>query len=100
MLGETHILVFALGVTQILVFLDTKLLVSPMRNSRVGGLDQRKVPTRKICVAVEYRLKSSSYLAICISFFHNFDEWLLHGCILFAVNLETTTKCEVLKKIT
>ena len=44
------------GVTQILAFLDTNMLVSPTRNSDVGGLDHRKAPMRKFCVAVEYRL--------------------------------------------
>ena len=32
---------FPLGVTQILVFLDTNMLVSPKRNCGVGGLSQR-----------------------------------------------------------
>ena len=43
--GVTHILAFALGVTQILVFLDSNKLISPTQNSRVGSIDQRKAPT-------------------------------------------------------
>ena len=33
------------------------MLVSPTQNFGVGDLDQRKAPTQKFCVAVEYRLK-------------------------------------------
>ena len=36
------------GVTQILVFLDTNMLVSPMRNCGVGGLSQCVDPTRMV----------------------------------------------------
>ena len=35
---------FALPVTQILVFLDTNMLIYPKQNSRVGGITQRKPP--------------------------------------------------------
>ena len=42
---------FALGLGG---FSDTNMLVSPMRNARVGSLDQRE----GIRVAVEYRLKN------------------------------------------
>ena len=58
-LGLTQILGLASGVMQIFTFLDTNMLVSPTRNSGVGGLYQRKDPTRKLCVAMEYRLKDS-----------------------------------------
>ena len=37
-------------------FLDTNMFVSPMQNSRVGGPDQHKAPTREFRVAVGYRL--------------------------------------------
>ena len=56
-LGVTQIFVFALGVTHIFAFLDTNMLVSPTRNSSIGGPDQHDPPTREVCVAVEYRLK-------------------------------------------
>ena len=46
--GVTQILAFALGVMQILAFLDTNLLVSPMRNCGVGGLIQCEDPTRMV----------------------------------------------------
>ena len=36
-LGETQILCFALGVRQIIVFLDTNMLVSPTRTFALGG---------------------------------------------------------------
>ena len=49
--------------------LDTNMLVSPMRNSGVGGLDQRKAPTRKFCIAVEYRLMSLVLIGIFEKFF-------------------------------
>ena len=45
LLGVMQILVFPLGVTQILAFLDTNMLVSPTRNSRIGGIAQRDGPT-------------------------------------------------------
>ena len=54
-LGVTQILGLASGVKLIFAFLDTNMLVSPTQNSGFGGLDQRKAPTRKFCVAVEYR---------------------------------------------
>ena len=38
-------LAFALGVTQILAFLDTNMLVSPMQDSRVGDIAQCGGPT-------------------------------------------------------
>ena len=41
-----HLLV--LGVTQILVFLDTNMLVSLTRNCGIGGLSHREDPTRMI----------------------------------------------------
>ena len=41
-------LVFALGVTQILAFLGTNMLVSPTRNCGVGGLSQRDDPKRMV----------------------------------------------------
>ena len=50
------ILGFALGVTQILTFLDTNMLVSPMRISGVGGFNQHKAPMWEFCFPVEYRL--------------------------------------------
>ena len=56
--GNVNIRLGASGLMHIFAFLDTNMLVSPMRNSGVGGLDQRKAPTRKFCVAVEYRLMS------------------------------------------
>ena len=46
MLGVTQILGLALGVTQILAFLDTNMFVSPTQNCGVGGLSQRKDPTQ------------------------------------------------------
>ena len=36
---------FALGVTQILAFLDTNMLVEVTQNRRIGGLTQHKAPT-------------------------------------------------------
>ena len=42
-LGETQILGLASGV---LALLDTNMLVSPTRNSGVGGLSQRQDPTQ------------------------------------------------------
>ena len=38
----------ALGVTQILAFLDTNMSVSPTQNCDVGGLSQRKDPTQMV----------------------------------------------------
>ena len=43
-----QILAFALGVTQILAFLDTNMLVYPMQNCGVGGLSQREDQTRMV----------------------------------------------------
>ena len=37
-------------------FLDTNMLVSPMRNCGIGGLSQREDPTRVVLRPVEYRL--------------------------------------------
>ena len=45
-LGKTQILAFALGVTQIVAFLDTNMLESPTRNCGVGGLSQCEDPMR------------------------------------------------------
>ena len=39
-------LAFALGVTQILAFSDTDMLVSPTQKSRIGGIAQRDGPMR------------------------------------------------------
>ena len=44
--GETQILGFALGVKQILAFLNTNMLVSPTQSCGVGGLSQRQDPTQ------------------------------------------------------
>ena len=41
-IGLTQILGLASGVTQIFAFLDTNMLVSPMPNSDIGGLDHRR----------------------------------------------------------
>ena len=38
----------ALGVTQILAFLDTNMLVSPTRNCDVGGLSQHLDQTQMV----------------------------------------------------
>ena len=38
------------------------MLVSPMQNSHVGGLNEREVPTREFWVAVEYRLNCISVI--------------------------------------
>ena len=46
--GKTQILAFALGVTQIVVFLNTNMLVSPTRNCGVGGLSQCEDPRRMV----------------------------------------------------
>ena len=43
-----QILGLALGVKQILAFLDTNMFVSPKRNCGVGGLSQRQDPTRMV----------------------------------------------------
>ena len=43
-----------LGVTEILAFLDTNMLVS--QNSRVGGIAQRMAQRECFRVTVEYRL--------------------------------------------
>ena len=74
-LGVTQILYFTLGETYILAFLDTNMLASPTRNYHVGGLDQRKTPTREFCVAVEYRLYESSreeylYFRMCRLYYY------------------------------
>ena len=44
-LGVNQTLGLALGVTQIFALLDTNMLVSPMQNSGIEALDQRKAPT-------------------------------------------------------
>ena len=54
-MGVTQILAFALGVTQVLAFLDTNMLVSPTQNSRVGGIAQHDVRDF-VLHAVGYRL--------------------------------------------
>ena len=41
-LGVRQILCFACGVTQILAFLDTNMLVYPTQNCGFGGLSQRQ----------------------------------------------------------
>ena len=56
--GETQILGFALGVTQMLWLQDTNMLVSPTQISGVGSIAQRQTRRQGFCVAVEYRLKS------------------------------------------
>ena len=43
-----QILAFALGVTQILAFLDTNLLVCPTQNCGAGGLSQRQDPMQMV----------------------------------------------------
>ena len=45
------------GNLQILAFLDTNMVVSPMQNSCVGGLPNTMAQCKCFCVAVEYRLK-------------------------------------------
>ena len=78
MLGVTQILGLASEVKQIFAFLDTNMLVSPTRNPGVGGLDQRKAPTRNVCVAVEYRLKvlkSVLSLRTPWTMYTRFDRW-------------------------
>ena len=49
---------FALGVRQILVFLDTNMLVSPARNFAFRLLPDADPQRERFCVAVEYRFKS------------------------------------------
>ena len=56
-LGVTQILAFAFGLTQILEFLDTNMLVYPTRNCGVGGLSQRQDPTQMVLRRSRYRLK-------------------------------------------
>ena len=46
--GGNANLYFALGVRQILAFLDTNMLVSPTQNCGVGGLSQRQDPTQMV----------------------------------------------------
>ena len=53
-----QILGLAMGFTQISAFLDTNMLVSPMRKGRVEGLTNATAQ----CSAVEYRL----YLIIAV----------------------------------
>ena len=68
-----HWLAFALGATQLLVFLDTNMLVSPMQNSCVGGIAQCDGPTRMFFhVAVEYRLESSGFQEFNFDFENKF----------------------------
>ena len=55
-LGITQILGLASGVIIFSRFFYTNMLVSPTRNSGVGGLDSRKAPN----FAVEYRLNCNS----------------------------------------
>ena len=40
-------------------FSDINMLVLATRNSRVGSLDQREAPKRRVCIAVEYRLQGA-----------------------------------------
>ena len=47
-LGIRQIFGLAMGIRQILPFLDTDMFVSPMRNYGNGGLSQRKDPTRMV----------------------------------------------------
>ena len=47
----------ALGVTQILAFLDTNMLVYSMQNFAFGVLSNAHPQREKFCVSVEYRLK-------------------------------------------
>ena len=46
--GVMHILCFTLGVTQILAFLDTNMLVHQKQNCGVGGLSQHEDTTRMV----------------------------------------------------
>ena len=62
--GVTQILGLASGVKHIFAFLDINMLVSPKQNCGVGGLGQRKAPTQKCCVAVEYRLNTGLVLNV------------------------------------
>ena len=41
-------LAFVFGVTHILGFLDTNMLVSPTQSSRIAGIAQREPPTQGI----------------------------------------------------
>ena len=83
------------------------MLVSPMRNSGVGALDQRKAPTRIFCIAVEYRLYKNdlnhfkricgSLACMCLQFFPLFLElyipvlWLLQQRQVFS---GTRARCQ------
>ena len=53
-LGVTQFLGLASGETQIFAFLDTNMLVSPMQNCSVEGLDQRKAPMQNF--ALQYNI--------------------------------------------
>ena len=47
---------FALGWVGSARTFNTNLLVLPIRNAHVGGLDQRDALTKLVCVVVEYRV--------------------------------------------
>ena len=46
--GVMEMLCFALGVRQILAFLDTDMLVYPTQNCGLGGVSQCQDPTRMV----------------------------------------------------
>ena len=48
MLGRLGVALYRLGVAFGVAFSDTNMLVSPTRNHRVGGLNQREDPTRVV----------------------------------------------------
>ena len=48
--------------------LDTNMLVSPTQNAGIGGIAQRQPPTPDFCIAVEYRLKSYTWLLNAAAF--------------------------------
>ena len=52
-LGVARIFKFASGVRQILALLDTNMLVSHKGNCGVGGLSQRRDPTRMVVLRSE-----------------------------------------------
>ena len=55
-LGVAQILFFALGVTPILAFLDTNMLVYPKQNFALGVLANARTQRKCFCIVVEYRL--------------------------------------------
>ena len=91
----------SLGVTQILAFLDTNMLVSPTQNSHVGGIAQRDGPTRVFsrCNGIYYIAVSEIKGAPCTrrAHFHG----LVHDLLLLYIGRlhGAITGCTVLWEV-